>query len=147
MASPLLALWGQGSAKEQRPLSALISGRKLPLQLSLSFQATQFHPICPWCPSAGWKSEQVSLSKPVFGSLRESPEAAAALHSLSHSSCWFLQPGGLGTSFLGWGFPCGAGTLQSSGGTPTAEMYFPVFNHHTLVWDQPLPSLHASYQS
>ena len=70
----LLALWEDASEEEQWPLPTLLSGRKLPLQLSLWHQTLRFLPVCPWCllgccPSAGTQREWVWVS-PFPGPLR-----------------------------------------------------------------------------
>lgn len=78
---------GQGSEKEQWPLSALLSWRKVPLQPSSWSQTIQFLPICTWyflscCPSTRAQSQWVQISLCV-GPLRETPGILGA--SISQS--------------------------------------------------------------
>ena len=66
--SPLcVCVEGEWSAKEQWPLSALMSCRKLPHQLSPLCQIIQFLPVCLWCllsccPNAITQRKWISVS-------------------------------------------------------------------------------------
>ena len=108
---------------------------------------------CMSLVTSPWRSEGVSPSKSVCRPFKRNCLGFPKLQAfLSLNSCWFLQPDHMGTSLpgtgtLGWGAWCGAGTLCSSGRTPTAKIPLPIFIGHRWVWGQFVEHLHPSYQS
>lgn len=74
----------EGLKKAQWPLPELLSGRKLPLQLSSWCQTMKFFSLCSWCLlncclSTGTQGNWVQVS-PYMGPLRGMPESPAAQH-------------------------------------------------------------------
>ena len=79
----LAVVGGWFSEKEQWPLLALLSERKLPLQLLPWCYTIQLLPLCPWflssCCSSNGAQETVSLSKWVFGPFKRNCLAMAGV--------------------------------------------------------------------
>ena len=134
---------GEGLSKEQWPLSALLSGRKLSPALTL-MPNNSVPPCMSLVPfkmlPQHWSSELMSLSSVCRPFRRNCLGLQKPSVSLSHSRLWFLQPEVMGTYLPGtgspgWGTWYGTGTTHSSVGTSTSSISLLIFNCHMWVWD------------
>lgn len=142
---PMCADWVKGGFNKgtmaQWLLPVLLSGKKLPLQLSARSQTIQFlleHLQCIFrcCHRTGAQSKSISKSVFVWALQVDHLAFQQPSFSLSHNLHWFLQIEVMGTSFsltgiLGWGVWCEAGTPCSSRRTSVAKLSLPIFNHCT----------------
>ena len=145
MLACLPALWEEGSEKEQQPMPALLSRRKLPppsLTRMLDNSVSSCLSLMPLnlLPHAGVQREWIQV-RTCIGPFREtawysssplSPQTQSPLvfiaRSYWHISSWLWNPG-LGS--LGWDWE-----LSLLKGSSAAKITLPIFIYHTWVWDQ-----------
>ena len=130
-------LMREGSEKEQWPLSALLSGRKLSPAVALvpDTSVSSHMPLVPFkLQRQCWSSEGGSLWKFACRPLRRNCLGIPKFLSSTAS----VPAGFLSQEVMGTYLP-GTGTL----GSDPWLLRFPsrIFNWHTWVWDQPVPHL------
>ena len=127
----LLALCGKASSKEQWPLPALLSERKLPLQFFPWCWIIQFLPIYLWClssccPHAGAQREWIWVS-PCMGPLRGSAWDSRSFHLSQSQSPLVFTTKSYGTGTLGWGGLVWGWDPSLLGGTSASQDISPSF--------------------
>ena len=127
----MLAPWESDSQKEQWPLSALLSGRKLLLQFSswcqVHLDSSPIVPILFELLPKHWSSEKWVQVSPYMGSFRGNAWILKVFISLSQNPRWVLHPEIVGTSLsgtgtLGWGLGVVLGHSGSSRGSSAAKI-------------------------
>lgn len=149
---PPMSSVGKGSAKEQWTLPAILSKRKLPLQLSVynsvppCFSLVPPHPPLWLLPNTG--TQQVSLGKSVWGPFQRN--AWDFSNPVSHSATtlpYFHSQLSSQLQNPGMEAYCGVETPRFSGRTSAAQISLPAFSRHMWMWSLLLVHLYPSCQS
>ena len=144
-----VSLWGEGSEKQQWPLSTFLSVESCPPALTLmpDISVPPFMPLLPfkllpWC----WSSEGVSLSREsVCGFFKRNCLGLQKFLSSIQSLLVFAARSYGGLSC--WHWNTGLGGLVWGWGSSLLRYPYQTFIHHMCIWDQPILHPSPSYQS